>query len=160
MSYKSYEELGVGDETGKDQYSVVSIENEQEKNDLVMQNRFVCVEVYADWCGPCKQIAPDYSMLANKYSKKGFVLVKELYDKKLSSGIQGVPTFRFFVDGKETDQVVGADLQEVDGKITEILSSYSSVSQMRGPPAGRNTVRAKTGTYQGQSMRYPEDQYK
>lgn len=160
MSYKSYQDLGTQDETGKDQYSVISIEDAQEKTALLTQNRLVCVDVYADWCGPCKQIAPDYSMLASKYNKKGFLLVKELYEKKLSEQIRGIPTFIFYADGKEVDRVVGADLQEVDSKLTEILNSYSSAAQMRGPPAGRNTVRAKTSVYSGQAMTYPEDQYK
>lgn len=144
--YRSYNELNNPEEKGKDQYSIISIEDKNQKIELIEQNRLLCVEIYADWCGPCKQIAADYSMMAAKYGTRGALLVKELYEKKLSSDIQGVPTFRFFLDGKMiNEEVVGADLDSVEKIIQKLLATDES--QTRGPPTGRNQVRNKPPSY-------------
>ena len=80
--YKSYSELGVKPEQTQDQYSVLEIKSMDERNKLMQSNRILCVDIYADWCGPCKQTAPAYSVLATKYNKPGMcLLVKQNWDK-------------------------------------------------------------------------------
>ena len=71
----------------------------------------VYVDFYADWCGPCKMMAPFVDQLAQKY--QGKVLVAKLntdYAPEISQsfGIRGIPTSIVFKDGKPAAQQSGA----------------------------------------------------
>ena len=71
----------------------------------------VLVDFYADWCGPCKMMAPAVDALAAKYL--GRALVAKLDTDRapeLSSrlGIRGLPTTAVFVHGKEVARQTGA----------------------------------------------------
>jgi thioredoxin 1 len=149
--YKSYSELGAQPEQNRDLYSVLQIATPQHKEQLIQQNRLVCVNIYADWCGPCKQTAPEYSIIAQTYSKPGLcAVVKENWDKKITT-VGGIPTYQFFLDGQQVDQVVGADMKEVEGKLTRYLQGITNPNQYgmqnnnletsSGPSYGRNTIR-------------------
>jgi thioredoxin 2 len=71
----------------------------------------VLVDFYADWCGPCKVMAPAVDQLANKHA--GEVLVGKL-NTDLSQAtarrfdIRGIPTVIVFRDGAEVARVSGA----------------------------------------------------
>ena len=71
----------------------------------------VLVDFYADWCGPCKMMAPFVDELASQY--QGRVLVAKLdtdHAPKTSMqfGIRGIPTSIVFKDGKELVRQTGA----------------------------------------------------
>lgn len=170
--YKNYSELGSQPDPNRDVYSVLEVQNGQHKSNIINQNRIVIVDVYADWCGPCKQTAPQYASLANTYNKQGqCILVKENLDKKLTR-VEGVPTFQFYMEGRQVDQVVGADLQEVEKKLQNLLQSGGSIQQptminqpgMTGPNYRKNTIRQSGSPYQGQqqynqSTQQPQQSY-
>jgi thioredoxin 1 len=163
MSYKSFDELGNKPKPNRDLYSVLTVENAQHKNQIITQNRVVVVDIYADWCRPCKQIEPEYSMMAQKYNQQGQVmLIKENLQKKITQGITGVPTFHFFVDGQLVDQEVGADLRNVDAKLQKILNTRNApVGGLQGPPShtGGMNIRGHVPVYHGHSVsNNPHDQ--
>lgn len=71
----------------------------------------VLVDFYADWCGPCKMMAPFVDELASEY--QGRALVAKLntdHSPKATQpfGIRGIPTTIVFKDGKEFARRVGA----------------------------------------------------
>lgn len=161
--YKSYSELGSSPEENRDIYSVEEIQNPRHKAQIIGQNRIVCVDIYADWCGPCKQTAPDYANLAKQFNKPGQVsLVKENYDRKMSPSVQGVPTFYFYVNGRVVDEVVGADINEVNQKLIGLTGSAGNptpingqrgidIEALNGPPSGKG-IRKHASPYQGQTL--------
>lgn len=71
----------------------------------------VLVDFYADWCGPCKVMAPVLDEVARRYT--GRLLVAKLdtdYSPEAAEryGIRGIPTLILFRDGKEVAREVGA----------------------------------------------------
>ena len=71
----------------------------------------VLVDFWADWCGPCKMIAPAVEELAQEYDGK-FSFAKMDVDANpqtpMNFGIRSIPTLLLFKDGKVAEQVVGA----------------------------------------------------
>ena len=71
----------------------------------------VLVDFWADWCMPCKMIAPIVEELSQEYDGKfGFAKVDVDSNPKtaMNYGIRSIPTLLIFKDGKPVDQIVGA----------------------------------------------------
>ena len=79
----------------------------------------VLVDFYADWCGPCKMMAPAVDELAGRY--QGRALVAKLDTDRaqrtaMGFGIRGIPTVIVFKGGKEAARQTGAvPLQALEG---------------------------------------------
>lgn len=74
----------------------------------------VLVDFWAEWCGPCKMIAPILEELATKYLGKikiGKLNVDENPSTPAKYGIRGIPTLILFKDGKALETKVGALLK-------------------------------------------------
>lgn len=75
----------------------------------------VMVDFYADWCGPCKMIAPVIEELAAEYEGKATVMkvdVDQASDVAGQYSVMSIPTVIMFVNGKEADRKVGAMSKE------------------------------------------------
>ncbi len=75
----------------------------------------VVVDFYADWCGPCKIMAPVLDAFASE--RRGGVLVGKLDTDRnqataMRFGIRGIPTLIVFADGKEVAREVGVVARE------------------------------------------------
>ena len=70
----------------------------------------VVVDFYADWCGPCKMMAPTFAEAAVAYAGK-VVFAKLNIDTSreiaIENRVMGVPTLLFFKDGAVVDRVTG-----------------------------------------------------
>lgn len=68
------------------------------------------VDFYADWCGPCKMIAPMMEELSSEYQGKATVAKLDVDKAQVASSkynVTSIPTVILFVDGKEAKRVVG-----------------------------------------------------
>lgn len=77
-----------------------------ELDTLMSSTTYVVVDFYADWCGPCKAIAPGYAALATQHSVPGIlafskVNVDNAQDAAARYRVSAMPTFMFFKDGKQ-----------------------------------------------------------
>ena len=71
----------------------------------------VFVDFWADWCGPCKMIAPVVEELAEEFDGRfNFTKVDVDANPKVAMqfGIRSIPTLLLFKDGKVAEQIVGA----------------------------------------------------
>jgi thioredoxin 1 len=85
----------------------------------------VLVDFWAEWCGPCRMIAPIVDQLADKY--EGKMRVAKM-DADLSQniliqyGIMGIPTLMLFKDGAVAERIVGfMPIQMLEPRIKQHL---------------------------------------
>ena len=70
----------------------------------------VLVDFWAEWCAPCKMVAPVVEKIAKEYIGKlkvGKVNVDDNAETPTQYGIQGIPTLILFKDGQVVNQLVG-----------------------------------------------------
>ena len=75
----------------------------------------VLVDFYADWCGPCKMLAPVVDRISERYAGKVKVCkvnVDEAYPIAAAFGIQSIPTVIIFKDGELYDKSIGLVSEE------------------------------------------------
>ena len=83
------------------------------------------VDLWATWCGPCRQIAPIISELAEEYAGKlvvGKCDVEENDDIAMEFGVRNIPTILFFKGGQLVDKFVGAaSKSKIEDKFKALL---------------------------------------
>lgn len=85
------------------------LENKEQFNELIKDK--VLVDFYAEWCGPCKMLAPNLEKLDYNILK---VDVDKFQDLAISYGVMSVPTLILFKGGKEINKVIGyLDIDEL-----------------------------------------------
>lgn len=80
-------------------------------SDVLGSNDPVLVDFWAEWCGPCKMIAPSVHEMAEEFDGKlmvGKVDVDNAPDIAMKYGIRSIPALIFFKGGQPVDQIVGA----------------------------------------------------
>ena len=81
------------------------------ETEVLQSERPVVVDFWAGWCGPCRAVAPIFSELAGQYDepvKAARLNVDDNPQTPTNYGIQSIPTFLLFEDGRVVDRVVGA----------------------------------------------------
>ena len=71
----------------------------------------VLVDVWADWCGPCKAIAPIVEDLAREYEGRLKVMKLDVDENPRTVAtyqVQSIPTLLVFKDGKPAERIIGA----------------------------------------------------
>ena len=82
---------------------------EKEFENLINNNQTILVDFYADWCGPCRALAPVLDEIANENHnfKIGKVNVDDEINLSSQFKIRSIPTMIIFKDGKEVERMVG-----------------------------------------------------
>lgn len=71
----------------------------------------VLVDFWAEWCGPCRMVAPVLEELSKEYQSKLSIKKLNVDENHLSAqmfGVQSIPTMILFKDGKVVDKIIGA----------------------------------------------------
>ncbi|MCG8371867.1 MAG: thioredoxin TrxA [Proteobacteria bacterium] len=79
--------------------------------DVLQNGKAVLLDFWAEWCGPCKMIAPLLDEVADKYEEKLDVVklnVDENPNTAQKFGIRSIPTLILFKDGAVQAQMMGA----------------------------------------------------
>ena len=78
--------------------------------EVLKADKPVLVDFYADWCGPCKMLAPVIEELAADYEGRLHVLKLDTDENQslaMNYGIMNIPTVVLFQGGNEVDRLVG-----------------------------------------------------
>lgn len=90
---------------------VKAVNSENFESEVINAEGPVLVDFYADWCGPCKAIAPVVEELATDYQGRAEVRKLDVDANQALAGkygVRGIPTLMVFRDGQVKETLVGA----------------------------------------------------
>lgn len=103
----------------------VIVVNGRNFSEVLRGNRFLVLDFWAEWCGPCRTISPIVAELASEFrGKVAFGKCNTDENPQIAGqfGISAIPTLLFFADGRLVDRVIGAYPKETIR--TRIMSSF------------------------------------
>ncbi|HMP84917.1 MAG TPA: thioredoxin TrxA [Verrucomicrobiota bacterium] len=90
---------------------IVTLTQDNFAGEVLQSQSPVLVDFWAEWCGPCKMIAPVLDELADEYQgrvKIGKVNIDDHQGLAAEYGVRAIPTLLVFNNGQVADQLVGA----------------------------------------------------
>jgi thioredoxin 1 len=91
--------------------SSVKVTDESFESDVLKADGPVLVDFWAEWCGPCKQIAPALEQIADEFAGKVTVAKLNIEESPTTPsryGVRGIPTMMLFKGGQMSSMKVGA----------------------------------------------------
>ena len=99
--------------------------NKEKFEELLKGDKTVVCDFYADWCGPCRMLAPVMEEMSEKYKDKAeFVKVNvdEVPELSVRYGIMSIPLVAVFKNGEQAAKSLGyMNKTEADGFLSENL---------------------------------------
>lgn len=98
------------------------------EKDVLQSDQPVLVDFGADWCAPCRMIAPAVEAVAEKYAGTARIVKMNIDENPLVQqryGIKGLPTLILFKNGREEERAVGAISKEA---ISRIIDKHTSAA--------------------------------
>jgi thioredoxin 1 len=100
--------------------------------EIINSGKFVIIDFFANWCGPCKAISPIIDNVSEKYTDKiiiGKINVDENTELLEQYEIKSIPTILFFRNGELIDKTVGAvTMQVLENKIKLLMSENININ--------------------------------
>ena len=101
---------------------VVTVSDDEFEASVIQNSKPVLLDFWAEWCQPCKMLAPTVEEIAGEYEDKVLVGKLNVDDNPSTAtkfGIRGIPTLLFFKDGQVVQQLVGVKSKAEIKKVIE-----------------------------------------
>ncbi|XP_021363118.1 thioredoxin-2-like [Mizuhopecten yessoensis] len=101
--------------------SIETLSTKADFDAFLATDKLVVIDFYADWCGPCRMIAPQIQVLASENTDVSFgkVNVDDNTEVAESCKISAMPTFQFYKGKKKVEEVVGADIKKITDAVAK-----------------------------------------
>jgi len=90
---------------------IINTTDAQFEKEITEAGKLVIVDMWADWCGPCKMMEPILEEIAREHGQDVKVVklnIDQNQETPVKFGVMNIPTFLFFKGGKEVERVIGA----------------------------------------------------
>ncbi len=101
---------------------VTSVTDSSFEKEVLQATKPVLVDFWAEWCAPCRMLAPTIDAIAEQFGDSAGVVKVNVDDNTSTAqryGIKGIPTLILFNGGTEVERVVGATSKESISKMIE-----------------------------------------
>lgn len=137
MSFETYEKsYGLVTQSETEPHNCIEIDGDENFQQYLSDYNIVVVDVWANFCSPCKMIAPYYEKLALKYQssseKKDIIFLKDCIDDDSITSVHGdqvnvIPTFFIYVMGRLIGTIMGGDFKKMETILDNLLPADTSV---------------------------------
>jgi thioredoxin 1 len=96
------------------------------EKDVLGSEKPVLVDFWAEWCGPCRMIAPSVEAVAEEFEGRASFYkmnVDENMNVPQQYGIRGIPTLILFKGGQEQERIIGAVSRDA---IANVVAKYTA----------------------------------
>ena len=101
---------------------VTNVTDSSFEKDVLQAAKPMLVDFWAEWCAPCRMLAPTIDAIADQFVETAGVVKLNVDDNTATAqryGIKGIPTLILFSEGKEVERVVGATSKESISRMIE-----------------------------------------
>ncbi len=101
---------------------VTEVSDSSFEKDVLQSATPTLVDFWAEWCAPCRMLAPTIDAIADQFAGNATVVKLNVDDNTATAqryGIKGIPTLILFSKGKEVERVVGATSKESIARMIE-----------------------------------------
>src|ERR1700753_4151112 len=111
---------------------VVPITSNAHFKSTVASSAYTVVDFYADWCGPCKQIAPIFEQLSAQLSRPNKITFAKIdtdkqQDLSRSYGVKAMPTFMVFKNARRVEFIEGADPRKLSNVVKDLANEVNKM---------------------------------
>lgn len=102
----------------------VTVTDDTFENEVEQSDTLTLVDFWAEWCGPCKMIAPTIEELAEHYSDRLKVAKLDVDENQRTAqkyAVRSIPSLLFFKGGQVVDTVVGAVRKQ---RLEEVIEAH------------------------------------
>lgn len=96
------------------------------QTEVLDNNKVTVLDMWAEWCGPCKAMNPVIEQLAEQYEGRAVIAKMNVDDNSetpFKYNVRGIPTFLLFKNGQLADKIVGATTkQNLETAINKLLA--------------------------------------